>query len=147
MCVSSLQPVSCVLIYRRTSKSNHLSVNQFNWLGTIFSLSYLVFEYPQNLALQRFPVGKWMRYVLVKRSNCFEADCQTSINIFIWSIALLCHAACESFGGLFAVRLILGMCEGAVTPGSVIVCTTSRIPLSLPLIWLAQGHLHVLYTY
>ena len=34
-------------------------------LGTIFYLSYLVFEYPQNLALQRFPVGKWMRCVLV----------------------------------------------------------------------------------
>ena len=32
-------------------------------LGTIFYLSYLVFEYPQNLALQKFPVGKWMRYV------------------------------------------------------------------------------------
>jgi hypothetical protein len=32
-------------------------------LGTIFYLSYLIFEYPQNLALQRFPVGKWMRFV------------------------------------------------------------------------------------
>ena len=32
-------------------------------LGTIFYLSYLLFEYPQNLALQRFPVGKWMRCV------------------------------------------------------------------------------------
>ena len=30
-------------------------------LGTIFYVSYLLFEYPQNLALQRFPVGKWMR--------------------------------------------------------------------------------------
>jgi hypothetical protein len=34
---------------------------QFNWLGTIFYISYLVFEYPQNLALQKFPVGKWIR--------------------------------------------------------------------------------------
>jgi ACS family allantoate permease-like MFS transporter len=41
--------------------SAHLNQNQFNWLGTIFYLSYLVFEYPQSLALQRFPVGKWMR--------------------------------------------------------------------------------------
>jgi ACS family allantoate permease-like MFS transporter len=38
-------------------------------LGTIFYLSYLVFEYPQNLALQRFPVGKWM-----------------SLNIFVWAV-------------------------------------------------------------
>jgi len=124
MCVNSFRPVSCALICRRASKSNHLSVNQFNWLGTIFSLSYLAFEYPQNLALQRFPVGKWMRFVSRALSNCFEADRQTSINIFIWSIALLCHAACESFGGLFAVRFILGMCEGAITPGFMIVCAT-----------------------
>ncbi|KAF8954615.1 major facilitator superfamily domain-containing protein [Flammula alnicola] len=72
----------------------HIDQNQFNWLGTIFYLSYLVFQYPQNLALQKFPVGKWM-----------------SINIFVWAVALLAHAACKSFGALFAVRFILGMCE------------------------------------
>ncbi|KAF5315827.1 hypothetical protein D9611_004986 [Ephemerocybe angulata] len=84
--------------------SNKLSQNQFNWLGTIFSLSFLFFEYPQNLALQRFPVGKWM-----------------SLNIFVWAVALLCHAACKSFGALFTVRFILGACEGAITPGFMIV--------------------------
>jgi hypothetical protein len=42
-------------------KGAHLTQNQFNWLGTIFYLSYLVFIYPQSLALQRFPVAKWMR--------------------------------------------------------------------------------------
>ncbi|KAF8264096.1 MFS general substrate transporter [Lactarius quietus] len=51
-------------------------------LGTIFYLSYLVFEFPQNLALQRFPVGKWM-----------------SLNIFVWAVALCCHAACKNFAG------------------------------------------------
>ena len=43
--------------------SAHLNATEYNWLGTIFYISYLVFEYPQNLALQRFPVGKWMRSV------------------------------------------------------------------------------------
>ncbi|KAF5343547.1 hypothetical protein D9758_012943 [Tetrapyrgos nigripes] len=85
-------------------QDNHLTTNQYNWLGTIFYLSYLVFEYPQNLALQRFPVGKWM-----------------SINILVWSIALCCHAACHDFAGLFIVRLILGMCEGSITAGFMIV--------------------------
>ncbi|EIN07050.1 MFS general substrate transporter [Punctularia strigosozonata HHB-11173 SS5] len=85
-------------------KDAHLNQNQFNWLGTIFYLSFLVFEYPQNLALQRFPVGKWM-----------------SVNIFIWGVALACHAACKSFGALFACRFILGMCEGAITPGFMLV--------------------------
>ncbi|KAJ3820730.1 MFS general substrate transporter [Lentinula raphanica] len=87
-----------------SSQEAHLTTDQYNWLGTIFYLSYLVFEYPQNLALQRFPVGKWM-----------------SINIFVWSVALCSHAACKSFGGLFAVRFILGICEGSITAGFMIV--------------------------
>jgi len=82
----------------------HLTANQFNWLGTIFYLSYLAFEYPQNLALQRLPIGKWM-----------------SVNIFVWSISLCAHAACKSFGGLFAVRFIMGICEGAITAGFLLV--------------------------
>ncbi|KAJ7305628.1 MFS general substrate transporter [Mycena albidolilacea] len=85
-------------------KSAKLTTNQFNWLGTIFYLSYLAFDFPQNLALQRFPVAKWM-----------------SINIFVWAIALACHAACKDFGGLLVVRLVLGMCEGCVTAGFLLV--------------------------
>ncbi|KAG5654320.1 hypothetical protein H0H81_004739 [Sphagnurus paluster] len=71
---------------------------------TIFYLSYLVFEFPQNLALQRFPIGKWM-----------------SINIFVWAVALCCHAACRNFAELMVVRIFLGMCEGSVTAGFMIV--------------------------
>ena len=38
-------------------------------LGTIFYISYFIFEYPQNLALQRFPVGRWMRQASYARSH------------------------------------------------------------------------------
>ncbi|KAK1231236.1 hypothetical protein PQX77_005641 [Marasmius sp. AFHP31] len=85
-------------------ESAHLTTNQYNWLGTIFYLAYLVFEYPQNLCLQRFPVGKWM-----------------SLNIFTWAVALCSHAACKNFAGLFVVRCILGACEGSITAGFMIV--------------------------
>ena len=44
-----------------------------------------------------------------------------SINIFVWGVALCSHAACKNFGGLFAVRLLLGMCEGSITAGFMIV--------------------------
>ncbi|KAJ3820434.1 MFS general substrate transporter [Lentinula raphanica] len=84
--------------------ATHLDANQYNWLSTVFYLSYLVFEYPQNLALQRFPVGKWL-----------------SLNIFVWSVALCCHAACRNFGDLLVVRIILGMCEGSITAGFLLV--------------------------
>ncbi|KAJ7600720.1 MFS general substrate transporter [Mycena floridula] len=85
-------------------ESTHLTTNQYNWLGTIFYLSYLIFEFPQNLALQRFPVAKWM-----------------SFNILVWAIALMCHAASTNFAGLFVCRFILGMCEGSITAGFLIV--------------------------
>ncbi|VDC06152.1 unnamed protein product [Peniophora sp. CBMAI 1063] len=84
--------------------ATHLTTNQYNLLGTIFYVSYLAFEYPQNLALQRFPVGKWM-----------------SLNILIWAIALCSHAACKNFAGLFVARFVLGMCEGSITAGFMIV--------------------------
>ncbi|KAM0755854.1 MFS general substrate transporter [Meredithblackwellia eburnea MCA 4105] len=84
--------------------SNHISQSQYNWLNTIFYLAYLVFEIPQNLALQRFPVAKYM-----------------GANIIAWSIVLMCHAACKSFGGLFTVRLLLGVAEGSVTSGFMII--------------------------
>ncbi|KAK6983842.1 major facilitator superfamily domain-containing protein [Favolaschia claudopus] len=85
-------------------KDAHLTANQYNRLGTIFYLAYLAFDFPQNLALQRFPVAKWM-----------------SLNILFWAIALMAHAACKSFGALFAVRFILGACEGSITAGFLLV--------------------------
>ena len=44
-----------------------------------------------------------------------------SINTMVWGITLCCHAACKNFGGLFAARFILGMCEGSITTGLMIV--------------------------
>ena len=46
------------------SQGNNLAANQSRWIGTVFYLSFLSFEYPQNLALQYFPVSKWMRWAL-----------------------------------------------------------------------------------
>lgn len=91
-------------------------------LGTIFYLSYLVFEFPQNLCLQHFPVAKWMRYGLQDFKTLTAAiNPHSSFNISIWAVALCAHAACKNFAGLFVVRLILGMCEGSITAGFLIV--------------------------
>jgi hypothetical protein len=60
-----VRPISALTSHPQTRLARpgaHLNTTQFNWLGTIFYFSYLLFQYPQNLALQRFPVGKWMRY-------------------------------------------------------------------------------------
>lgn len=46
-------------------EDGHLSANQYNWLSSIFYLGYLLAEWPQNLALQRFPVAKWLSINLI----------------------------------------------------------------------------------
>lgn len=82
----------------------HLSVTQYNLLGTFFYVSYLAFEWPQNIGLQRFPVGKYLA------TNC---TC--------WGIFLCCFAACHNFTGLAILRILLGLCEGSITAGFMIV--------------------------
>lgn len=45
----------------------------------------------------------------------------SSLNILIWGIAQCSHAACKNFASLFACRLILGICEGSIVTGFMIV--------------------------
>lgn len=42
-------------------------------------------------------------------------------NILIWSVVLCSHAACHNFAGLFVCRLLLGVCEGSITAGFLIL--------------------------
>lgn len=85
-------------------EDNGLSKSQYNWLGTISYLACLVFEWPQNLGLQRYPPGKWM-----------------ACNILIWAVVLCATSACHNFDGLFVCRLLLGACEGSITAGFLIM--------------------------
>ena len=115
------------------SQGAHLNQNQFNWLGTVFYLSYFAFQ----VRISRFKriYTHHLTYILPAsthktslsrnspsangegaHTSAFQLPSLTgmnSINIFVWAVALLSHAACKSFGALLAVRFILGMCEGA----------------------------------
>ncbi|MBW0514979.1 hypothetical protein O181_054694 [Austropuccinia psidii MF-1] len=85
-------------------KDISLTDSQYNWLGTIFYVSYLLFEYPQNLGLQRFPVGKYL-----------------ALNIFAWAVAIFAHLFCKNFLQLLVCRFILGACEGCSAAAFMIV--------------------------
>ncbi|CAE6511582.1 unnamed protein product [Rhizoctonia solani] len=85
-------------------EDNNLSANQFNWLGAIIYLGYLLFAFPQNIALQRAPVGKWI-----------------SLNVSVWGIAMVLQSMRLSFAGLLTCRFILGVCEGSITSGFLMV--------------------------
>ncbi|EIN08414.1 MFS general substrate transporter [Punctularia strigosozonata HHB-11173 SS5] len=86
------------------AKDAKLTTDEFNTLGSAFYIGYLVFQYPQNLALQRFPVAKWMTF-----------------NLFLWSLFLGLHCVCKNFGGLFVLRFLLGAAEGCTTAGLMLI--------------------------
>lgn len=33
---------------------------QYSWLSSLFYVGYFVWEYPTNMLLQKFPIGKYM---------------------------------------------------------------------------------------
>lgn len=85
-------------------KDAHLSANEYNWLSSIFYLGYLLAEYPQNWALQRFPVAKYL-----------------GLNIIVWGGILLLHIPCNNFAGLFVVRFLLGVAEACIVPAFLLL--------------------------
>ncbi|KAK0760542.1 hypothetical protein N5P37_006736 [Trichoderma harzianum] len=76
-----------------------LNSNQYNWLSSIFYFGYMVAEWPQNWALQRFPVGKWL-----------------AGNLIVWGGITLLHIPCNNFASLFVVRFLLGLSEACIVP-------------------------------
>ena len=78
--------------------------NQYSWTGSAFYLGYLIFEFPMSLALQRFPVSKFV-----------------SINIILWGLIICLHATPANYAGFITLRTLLGIFESAVTPAMVIL--------------------------
>lgn len=46
-------------------KDLNLKGTQYNWLSSIFYFGFLVWVFPTNFLMQRFPIGKWFRGFLV----------------------------------------------------------------------------------
>ena len=72
-------------------KDAHLTSDQYAWLGSIFSLGYLFANVPCALIIQKMPLSKWI-----------------VITMTIWGLILAMMAVGKNFGGLFAIRLLLG---------------------------------------
>ena len=62
-----------------------------------------LFRFPTTYFIRRLPLGKY-----------------TSINILLWGIALVCHAATHNYATLLTVRFFLGAFEATVTPAFVL---------------------------
>ncbi|KIW66256.1 hypothetical protein PV04_08455 [Phialophora macrospora] len=78
----------------------HMSSNDYNFISTIYYVPYIVFEAPSNLFIKKILPSRWQSRIVVS-----------------WGIAIACHAAVTSKGGLYTARFFLGMCEAGMFPG------------------------------
>ncbi|EIM90956.1 MFS general substrate transporter [Stereum hirsutum FP-91666 SS1] len=96
---------------------------QYSWISSVFYFGYLMWTYPTTLLIQKLPVGTYI-----------------SINTILWGLIVALTAACTNFGGLMAVRFLLGVAEATITPAFVYVTamwyTREEIPVRTG-IWFA----------
>ncbi|OLY84525.1 putative tartrate transporter [Smittium mucronatum] len=90
--------------------------NQFNWISASLFYTYIFFEIPSTILLQKFGVSKWL----------------PSISI-LWGVTCMCMAAVKSYGTAIVVRLFLGIFEAGFVPGFLYYSTiwypnVSRMP-------------------
>ncbi|KAJ5773011.1 Major facilitator superfamily domain general substrate transporter [Penicillium paradoxum] len=100
----------------------HLDSNQYNWLSSIFYFGYLLAEWPQNWALQRFPIGKWL-----------------AGNLIVWGGITILHVPCNNFASLFVVRFFLGAAEASIVPAFLLCMsmffTYDEQAVMMPVMW------------
>lgn len=82
----------------------NMSSQQYSWVGSSFYFGYLVFEFPANVLLQKFPLSKTL-----------------GVAVVLWGVILMCHAACQSSAPFLVCRVLLGIFEGFMNPAYIIL--------------------------
>lgn len=85
-------------------KAFNMKGTMYSWCGSAFYLGYLLFEFPANTILQKFPLSKAI-----------------STFIILWGVILCLHAVPTNYPGIITLRVVLGMLESAVTPAMVLL--------------------------
>ncbi|KAL1304395.1 hypothetical protein AAFC00_003395 [Neodothiora populina] len=85
-------------------EDTHLVGQQYSWLTTIFYLAYMCFEFPSNILLQRYKMGRTL-----------------SIYMLCWGVVVLCIGFAKDFRHLMALRALQGMFECCISPGFILV--------------------------
>ncbi|KAF1851996.1 high-affinity nicotinic acid transporter [Cucurbitaria berberidis CBS 394.84] len=81
-------------------KELKMTSNEYNWVGSIYGIAYIIFEAPSNLLLKRFSPHNWQARIFLS-----------------WGIITACHAAAKKKQDLLAMRFLLGMFEAGMFPG------------------------------
>lgn len=85
----------------------HVQGNQFNTALAVFYVTYILSELPSNWVLKRVHPNRWLPGI-----------------VFAWGVIVTLSGLMQNFGGLIAVRLFLGLCEGGLLPGMVLYLST-----------------------
>ncbi|VUC31396.1 unnamed protein product [Clonostachys rosea] len=93
----------------------HLTGLQYNLVLSLFFIPYVLLEVPSNVLLKRF-----------SRPSLYLGTLVTS-----WGVIMTLHGVTKNFGGLLAVRMLLGVMEAGFYPGAVYLCTFWYMPKQL----------------
>lgn len=83
-----------------------LTVNQYQTAVSLLFVTYLLSELPSNLVLKKFHPSRWIAFIATS-----------------WGIVATLTGIVQSYGGLIACRLLLGLVEGGLFPGMAIYLT------------------------
>ncbi|KAJ6049168.1 hypothetical protein N7444_005884 [Penicillium canescens] len=104
----------------------NLSGAEYSWLSSVFYFGFLVWSFPTNLLMQRFPIGKYL-----------------GVNIFLWGFFLMLQAAAKNFTQLAVLRVISGAAEACSDPAFMLITsmwyTRRQQPIRIGLWYTANG--------
>lgn len=76
-------------------------------MSSVFYFGYFAWTYPTTLLIARLPVARYM-----------------TANTLFWGVVVGVTAACSNYGGLLAVRFLLGVAEATITPAFMFITTS-----------------------
>ncbi|KAF8826717.1 hypothetical protein HHX47_DHR5000659 [Lentinula edodes] len=85
----------------------HLHGNQFNTVLAVFYVSYMLVEMPSNWILKKLGANRWLPII-----------------VCAWGIVTTLTGLVHNLGGILAIRIVLGACEGGLLPGMILYLST-----------------------
>ncbi|OIW28286.1 MFS general substrate transporter [Coniochaeta ligniaria NRRL 30616] len=78
---------------------NHMHGQQYSWLGSILPVGQVIGLIPASWLVHRYRPGRVL-----------------AVASLLWSVLTTLYAPCRNWGGLMALRFIMGFLEAAITP-------------------------------
>ncbi|KAI8888239.1 MFS general substrate transporter [Backusella circina FSU 941] len=89
----------------------HLTPKQLSTCISAFYITYIMFEVPSNIILERTSAKVWLSFIML-----------------LWGIMTLVMAFAQNFTGLIICRLFLGITESGYIPGIIFIMSKAYQP-------------------